>query len=162
MRLLYFAAGLLWMLFGALLFSSASVAFNASMSLSERATAVLVIALLTAPVVLQLRATHRRIREMKANRIRLGPDGIEIQLAGRAREWKGLPEVPQTLLPWNQLLSIASEKRRFIYPSVIPLGYPLEVFTLFCKSGGISFTRECIPNARRIAEEIATRLGCEL
>ena len=30
------------------------------------------------------------------------------------------------------------------------------------KTGGISFTRECIPNAHRAAQQIAAKLGSEL
>jgi hypothetical protein len=42
------------------------------------------------------------------------------------------------------------------------MGYPLEVFTLYTKTGGVSFTRECVPNARKAAQEIAAKLGTEL
>jgi hypothetical protein len=45
-----------------------------------------------------------------------------------------------------------------VYPSPIPIGYPLEVFTVYSKTGGISFTRECVPNAKKVAAEIAARV----
>jgi hypothetical protein len=149
-------------LLAALLFGLATVAFDASLGGKERVVGAVFLIALTIPVASQLRTTHRQLREMTTNRIVLKADGIEIRLAGRSREWKGLSDVPETVVPWSELLSIVSEKRRFVYPSVIPLGYPLEVFTFFTKTGGFSFTRECIPNAREIAREIATRIGCEI
>jgi hypothetical protein len=162
MRWLYFAAGLLWVVLVALLFGMVAALGDTSMTLGERSVGILVMAALAAPVAWQLRATHRQIRDMTASRIVLNSVGIEIQLSGRAREWKGLPDVPQTLVPWSELLSIVRERRRFTYPSVVPLGYPLDVYTLYSRVGGISFTRECIPNAGRVARQIADKVGSEL
>ena len=155
MRLLYVAAGLLWVVLALLLVGLVA-------SLGESALSAVLLAVLIIPVVWQLRATHRQIREMTANRITLSQFGIDVQLSGRAREWKGLPDVPQTHIPWSELLSIVREKKRFVYPSVIPMGYPLEVFTLYTKTGGVSFTRECIPNALKAAQDIAAKLGTAL
>lgn len=162
MRLLYIAAGILWAVLALLLFGLVSVLAQPSTTLGERALSILLLAALLAPVVWQLRATHQQIREMTANRLAVSDSGIDIQLSGRAREWKGLPDLPQTHVPWTELLSIVREKKRFVYPSVVPLGYPLEVFTLYTKTGGISFTRECVPNARKAAQQIAAKLGSEL
>ena len=162
MRLLYFAAGVLWVVLALLLFGLVSVLGQESATLGERALSILVLAVLIAPVAWQLRATHRQIREMTANRLAVTDTGIDIQLSGRARDWKGLPDVPPTHVPWSELLSIVREKKRFVYPSVVPLGYPLEVFTLYTKTGGISFTLECIPNAHKAAQQIAAKLGSEL
>lgn len=162
MRLLYVAVGCLWLVLALLLFGVLTALGSTEMTTEQRVIAILVLAALILPVALQLRATHRQIGEMTANALVLHNDGIEVQLSGAAREWKGLPDVPHTTIPWSGVLSITSEKKRFVYPSVVPLGYPLTVFTLYSKSGGISFTRECIPNARRVAQEIAARLGCEL
>lgn len=162
MRLLYFAAGVLWVVLALLLFGLVSVLGEESATLGERALSILVLAVLIVPVAWQLRATHRQIREITANRLTVSDAGMDIRLAGRAREWKGLPDVPHSHVPWDQVLSIVREKKRFVYPSAVPLGYPLEVFTVYTKTGGISFTRECIANARKAAQQIAAKLGTEL
>ncbi len=156
------AVVLLWVLLVVLLFGLLATLADGSMTLGAKSLAVALLAVLIFPVAKQLRASHRQMREMTANRIVLGPEGVEIQLSGRAREWKGLPDVEHTTIAWDGILSIVREKRRFAYPSAIPMGYPLEVYTLYSKAGGISFTRECIPNAKMVAQEIAAKIGNEI
>ena len=162
MRLLYFAVALLWMLFATLLFAVVAVAFSASMSASEKAVSIGVLALLITPVALQIRASHRQVREMTENRVLVTAEGIDLRLGGHAREWKGLAEIEDTHLSWDEVQSITKERRRFVYPSVIALGYPLDVYTLRCRAREFEFTRECVRNARRVAQEIRAKVGGEL
>lgn len=96
MRLLCFAAGLLWVLLASLLFVLATVAFDVSSGGKERVLSTVFLLALSIPVAAQLRTTHRQLREMTTNRIVLKSDGIEIRLTGRSREWKGLSDIPET------------------------------------------------------------------
>ena len=162
MRLLYFAIALLWAVLAVLLFAVIATVATDSMAMGEKTLAVGVLAVLILPVALQVRATHRQIREMTANRVVVGEEGIDLRLSGGAREWKGLQDVATTYLQWDEVHSISKERRRFVYPSVIPLGYPLDVFTLHCRERDFAFTRECIRNARQVAQEIAARIGGEV
>ena len=113
--------------------------------------------LLIIPVALQLRASHAHVRDMNTNRIILGDETVELRLGGTAREWKGLRPV-DTKIRWHDLHGVTREWRRFVYPSVIPMGYKLEVFTLQYADEKIAFTRECVPHAQVIAERIAANV----
>lgn len=158
--MLYFSAGLLWVLLIALGISLAFIvtASGEGITSGERAIAIAVVLLLATPVLLTLRSTRRQIRDMTRNQIVLDDRGIRFHLGGRAREWKGLPEVTATV-PWPELRSIEREWQRFAYPSAVPFGYKLEVFTVHHVHGQIAFTKECVEHAKVIAEKIAARAG---
>jgi uncharacterized protein (DUF58 family) len=155
MILIRAVTALLWMLLAAFLFALAVVLFfPEGLSGVERAISAAVIAALAAPLALQLRTVRARTREMLANRIELDEGGVRIRLDGSYRTGKGLPEVPETRLPWSEIKGVPRERRKFVYPSLIPFEYPLDVYTIEARTK-IPFTKECLPNAASIAAKIA-------
>jgi hypothetical protein len=73
-----------------------------------------------------------------------------------------LPLIEETHLPWSEIASVTSERCKFLYRSLVPFRYPLEVFTVATASAAIPFTVECVPGAKRAAREIASRTGQEV
>ena len=121
MRLLYFATGLLWVLLVALVLAVGVVltASDDAITLRERVISVGVLLLLLTPVVLQLRVSHKQIRDMNTNRIVLTDKEVEVHLGGGAREWKGLPAVSVRLPAYNSSPP-ASKSRNSIFPEIFP------------------------------------------
>lgn len=163
MGVIYAVTALLWLLLAVCLFVLLVLAFFPGNELTgvERLLAAFFVLLLAAPLAMQLRSTHRQIGEMTGNRIVLNADGADIRLSGRSRERKGLPMV-QTSIRWDEIGAITHQRRSFVYPSLIPFAYRLDVFTILAGTSTISFTVECLPGAKQIAREMAARTGREL
>jgi hypothetical protein len=111
---------------------------------------------------MQIRVFAARRREWRNNTVELAEDSIKLRLSGAYRSAKGLPDVAETRTAWCDVLEITKERRKFRYSSLIPFEYPLDVYTIVTEEGDIPFTRECVIGARRLAQDIATRLGQEI
>lgn len=164
MALLSAVTGLLWIIISALVFAIGVVLFHSNnrLSHSESALSAAVLVLLATPIVLQIRTLAARKRELKSNLVQLDEGSIHLQLNGPYRTGKGLPEIAETRIPWSDVLEITRQRRKFLYRSLIPFEYPLEVYTIVTEDAEFPFTRECVPGAKRVAEQIAARLGQEI
>lgn len=160
----YAVAAMLWALLAILAFSLVVLIFLPGRDLSglERAASAAVILLLASPLAIQTISLHRRMHEMRANFLLLDDSGLRVRLTGPFRASKGLPEVPETRVNWNELRAVTRDRRKFLYRSAIPFQYPLDVYTLVTANAAIPFTRECLPGARRAAQAIAARIGQEI
>jgi hypothetical protein len=161
MALLRAVAALLWLLLATLAVGLVAVASFPG-RVTERVIPAAVALLLAAPLVMQLRTLHSRMRQMAANSLVLDGAGVRIRLGGPYRLSKGLPEVLDTHVPWSDLIEITQQRRTFMYRSLIPFEYPLEVYTIVTAGVSIPFTNECIPGAKRAARELAARLGRDI
>lgn len=161
MTAIYVVRLLLWLLLAVFVSVLVVLVFfpGSELTMTERLTSALVVLLLAAPVANQLRVLNQQIREMTANQISLGTAGVDLRLRGSYREAKGLVTVPQTHLAWNEMDFVSRERRTFMYRSLIPFSYPLDVYTIHAGARSFSFTHECISGAKQIAEDIAARIG---
>jgi hypothetical protein len=155
---------LLWLLLSVLMFALGVVLFYADnrLSTAESMISAVVLVLLATPLVLQIRTLSARRREWKNNTLELTEDSIRICLTGTYRSAKGLPDVAETRIPWCDVVEITKERRKFLYPSLIRFEYPLDVYTIVTEEEEIPFTQECVLNAKRVAQDIAARLGQEI
>jgi hypothetical protein len=160
---IFAVTALLWLLLAVCLLVLLVVVFfpGSQLTGAERLIAAFFMLLLATPLAMQLRATHLQIGEMRGNRILFDAGGAEIRLSGWSRERKGLPMV-QTRIRWDEISAVTRQRRSFVYPSLIPLAYRLDVFTIRAGGSAISFTVECIPGAKHIAREMAARAGRDL
>ncbi len=157
----YAVAALLWLLLAVAAFALVILLLFPGHELSgvERIVSAGVVLLLATPPAIQVTALHARMREMRANFLVVDEHGIRVRLAGHYRSLKSLPEIQETQLPWSAITDVICERRKFVYPSLVPFSYPLSVYSIVTAGAPISFTVECIPTAKRAAREIAGRLG---
>ncbi len=152
-------AALLWVLLALLgLFIVATL--TSDVSATERVVSPLVVLLLAAPLVMQLRTLRSRMRQIGANVIAIDAAGVRVRLVGDLRRSKGLPEFQDTYVPWSDLSAITCDRRSFSIArssrsSIRSMWHDRDFsHTLF-----IPFTRECVAGAERSAREIAARAG---
>lgn len=160
----YAIAAVLWLLLAGAAFTLIVLLFfpGNQLTVMERAVSVAVVLVLAAPLWIQTASLRAYMREMAANLVSVEDSGVRVRLGGDFRHSKGLPDIPEIRLPWSDIETITCERRRFIYPSVVPFSYPLDVYTIVSAAAVISFTVECTVTARRAAREIARRLNRDL
>jgi len=133
-----------------------------SLTVFERIISTGVVLLMATPLVIQIRSLRSRVREMQGNFLALYEDGVRVRLSGAFRAGKGLPEIPGTHLRWSEVTGVTSQRRKFVYRSLVPFVYPLDVYTLVTAGRPIAFTKECVPQANAAARAIARRIGQEV
>jgi len=161
MVLIFAVTTLVWLLLSALVFAIGVVLFYSDNKLTaaESMISAVVLVLLATPLVLQIRTLAARKRECRSNVLELAEDSIKVKLNGVYRAAKGLPDIAETRIAWCDVMEITKEQHKFVYPSLIPFRYPLDVYTIVTEDREIPFTQECVSGAKRVAREVAERLG---
>src|SRR5262249_16360217 len=130
MALLFAVTALLWIIVSGLVFALGVVLFydDNRLSTAESLISGVVLVLLAAPIAMQIRTLAARRREYKHNVLELAEDSIKVRLTGSYRTAKGLPAVAETRIPWFEVMEITRQRRAFLYRSLIPFKYPLDLY----------------------------------